>query len=47
MSSSCGLRGGSWGRERAGGSKESTRMLCSDAIAVVENANDNLGRVQI
>ena len=47
MSSSWGLRGGSWGRERAGGSNELTSMFCGDAIAVVENAQLSLGRVQI
>jgi hypothetical protein len=39
-----GLCEGSWGRNRAGGSNESTRLL-RDAIAVVENAKVNLGRV--
>ena len=47
MSRSWGLRGGSCGRDRAGGSNESTRRLWRDAIAVVENTKVNLGRVQI
>jgi hypothetical protein len=47
ISESCGLRGGSCGRDSAGPSFESVMIFCNVANAVVENARVNLGRVHI
>jgi hypothetical protein len=41
------LRGGSWGKDGAGGLCESTKTFCSMDNPSVENARDNLGRVHI
>jgi hypothetical protein len=47
MSSSCGLRGGSWGTDSAAGSCESVNTFCSVANSGVENTGVSFGRFQI